>query len=139
MKYIPFIFVLLLLESTVTTMPITLGFLLLVYILKKDHLIFFLAFFSGLLLDTLLIRSLGTTSIFFILFFFTVFLYERKFEVQTPLFIFFALFFGGAAYLWLVGYKSILLQAGVAAFLFSLSFWVLQRLSIIRGKTLPLQ
>lgn len=128
MKYILFLFVLLFLESTVTTMPITLGFLLLIHIAQKDYFVFPLAFFSGLLLDILLVRSLGATSIFYVLFLCFVFMYEKKFEVQTPLFVFFALFLGSIGYLWVVGYKSILLSAVVTAIFFSALFVILQRL-----------
>ncbi|MBI2430574.1 MAG: hypothetical protein HYV39_01000 [Candidatus Levybacteria bacterium] len=125
--FLPFIFIPVLLEGSVTTLPLTFCLLLIFYIFQKDAVIFPISLLAGILLDLLLVRSIGISSIFFILFLFIVFLYERKFEIETVPFVFFASFLGSLGYLWIFGYKDILLQAGVVAIFFSALFVILQR------------
>ncbi|MBP9719551.1 MAG: hypothetical protein KBD46_03700, partial [Candidatus Levybacteria bacterium] len=56
------IFLALFLQTSSTTMPIFLGVLLSLYIYHRQSWVFFLAFFSGILLDILLVRTVGLTS-----------------------------------------------------------------------------
>lgn len=120
----------LLLQATITTLPLVLCLLLVWYILKKDPLVFFLAFVFGILVDLMLVRDIGFSSIFFMVFLFVVFLYERKFEVETPLFVFSSSFLGSSAYLWLSGHGNIILQSFILSICSSLFFVVIQRFSI---------
>lgn len=119
----------LLLQASITTLPLILCLLLVWYILKKDPLVFFLAFVFGILVDLMLVGSIGFSSIFFMVFLFVVFLYERKFEVETPLFVFFSSFLGSSAYLWLVGHGLVLEPAIVSASLSAFFFLVFLRMN----------
>lgn len=122
-----FIIVAILVEATITPIPIVALVLLVFYIVKRSSQVFFPAFVSGIVLDIFSVRTLGLSSLFFIAFMFTVFLYERKFETQTITFVFFATFLGSLIYLKIFGYNNILFQSfinaiiGVLLFKFSIS------------------
>lgn len=111
-------------ESVIVTVPLTVIFLLLLAVLKRESWIFAVAFFAGMLLDILTIRPIGQTSIFFILFVFLVFLYERKYEIASTPFIICITIIGSACY-------SILFHIGdtvtyvLLSVCITLIFWVI--------------
>lgn len=92
------LFFFLFLETGGFQLPLSLLFLLVFFAVTKSERAFLLAFFIGLLLDTLLIRTLGLTSLFFVVFLFLIHLYERKYEIKTLPFVLIALFFGVGIY-----------------------------------------
>lgn len=122
-----FLLIMVLLEGTITTVPVTLLTLLILIIVSKQEWIIILAFFAGLWLDLLLIRPLGASSLFFAVFIFIVLLYGRKFEIQTFPFVCIASFLGAILYLWMFGYNYVLAQALVSAILAILLFKLLDR------------
>lgn len=73
----------LLLEVSLTSLPLVLVALIILYIFTKNTSVIALGFFLGLILDSLLVRQFGATSLFFSLFLLLVHLYERKFEIRT--------------------------------------------------------
>ncbi len=117
-----------LLEGTITSIPIVLDMLLIFYILKRKSSLFILAFISGIILDVFEVRALGLTSIFFISFLFIVFQYARKFEIATYPFVFFASFLGGLFYLWIFNYNYVFQQATVSSIISILVFIGLKKL-----------
>lgn len=127
MIYLFFIILAILLEGTVVSLPVVLDLLLIFFVLKKRSRVLVPAFFSGLALDIFRVRTLGITGVFFIVFIFLVFLYERKFEIATYPFVFFASFLGGAVYLHLFGYNNVFWQGVinsiVAVLLFKFSIF----------------
>ncbi|MBI4079237.1 MAG: hypothetical protein HY429_02985 [Candidatus Levybacteria bacterium] len=88
-----------LLEGMVTALPLLLVALILLYTIKKDTMLFSLAFIFGFLLDVANVDNIGYRSLFFTLTLFIIFSYERKFEVQTASFIFFASLIGAISYI----------------------------------------
>lgn len=114
----------LILQGSVTTIPLVLILLLNLFIATKKTSVFVIAFFCGLLLDTMLGNPLGQTSIFYLLFLAIVFLYERKFDIQTFPFIFISSFLGSFAYLILYNNRFILMQSLTSA-LISIAFFFL--------------
>lgn len=102
-----------LLEGTITSMPLVLDILIVFYITKRNSGIFILSFISGVVLDIFGVRVLGLTSIFFITFIFIILQYGRKFEIATYPFVFFSSLMGGLFYLWLFKYDDVFMQ-GVA-------------------------
>lgn len=86
-------------ELTYTDLPLTLIFILILAVMKRGEWIFILAFFAGIILDIFSLRSLGQTSIFFLLFVFLVLMYERKYEISTLPFVMITSFFGSFFYL----------------------------------------
>lgn len=83
-----------LMEAMFFRIPLVLIALLLLFVLYRETWLFVAALLSGLLLDLLLLQTVGLTSIVFILFLFVVFLYEKKFEIASQVFIGIAIFLG---------------------------------------------
>lgn len=101
-----FIFLAVLLEATVTTLPVV-AVLLLCYGIAKKENAFIIAFVAGLLLDIFTLRPLGETSLFLLLFLFLVFLYQRKYEINSYPFVIVSSFLGAYVYLMLFGSTSV--------------------------------
>lgn len=123
MRYYSWILFLLLLfiEGTVTSFPLVLIFLLCLMVMKRAEWIFLLAFLSGVVLDILSLRPLGTTSILLVLFVFITLLYERKYEIATIPFVFSASLIGSFFYLSLLHYPS-LIESVVSSIVAVLAF-----------------
>lgn len=103
--------IVILVEATLTSLPVTLLYLLILLILSKDTTMFLFAFLAGLLLDIATVRIIGTTSLFFTAFFLLAFLYDRKYEIRTVPFVLFFSFFAVYLYTKLFGYEHAILQA----------------------------
>jgi cell shape-determining protein MreD len=95
--------------------------------------IFAIAFFTGLFLDIFLVRTLGQTSLFFLIYLVIILLYESKFEIKTKPFIFFASFLGSLLYLLINNNSYIFAQAAVSALMAVLLF---KALSIINSRSI---
>src|SRR5689334_21830140 len=98
------------LEATIIQLPLTLLLLLVITIFYRSEWSFIFAIAIGIILDSLLFRPIGETSLFFCVFLFLVFLYEQKFELKTPAFGVFMSLFGSLFYFLLFGYQVLLLQ-----------------------------
>jgi len=112
-------------EATVLALPVTLLVLFLWYIKTLRTSIFIFAFFAGFFLDTLLVGEIGLRSIFFVMFIFLVFLYQRKFEIKTIPFVFFASFFGSVLYSFIFLHGPIIFAALIVSFLAVVFFLLL--------------
>ncbi len=102
------------LEGTVTTLPLVFVLLLSALILKRRRLVFYAAFISGLLLDLLTVRTIGSEIIFFLLFFYLVLLYQKKYEINSYPFVLVSSFVGSYLFLLLFGYGNVLAQSAVS-------------------------
>src|SRR5579859_4109628 len=109
------LFIALILESTITTMPLVLIILFCAIIVFRKSGVFVLSFFSGLILDSVTLQTLGKSSIFFLIFLTAALLYGRKFEVQSIPFVFLFSFLGSTMYLWYFGYQYIFIEGIVSA------------------------
>lgn len=118
----------LLFQATLTTLPIALILLLVAYVVVREPWILFAGVIVGALLDIVSVHTLGQTSIFFILFLFSAFLYERKFEIRTLPFVFLWVSLGNALYIWINGYGNVMSQAIVGGWLAMGLFLLFQRL-----------
>lgn len=125
--YVIVLTIVFLLESTLTTLPLLFLTLLLCYVSKKDSILFPLAFLFGLFIDITLLQNLGYSSLFFVVLLFIIFSYERKFEVQSTSFIFFASFLGSVGYIFLLSDKDVLSHAFITAFFTSILFVIIKR------------
>ena len=103
------------LESSVTTLPLVFLTLLCFAVLTRKEWIFVIAFIAGVLLDAFSFRALGQSSLYFIIYIFLVFLYERKFEISTKYFIFIASFLGSFGFLIIFSYNNLVLQSLVSS------------------------
>ncbi len=90
MKIIPWVLlvVVILLEGTLTTAPLVINFLIILYVITRRNFVFGLALTLGIFLDLIAVRTIGISSLLFLFFIFLIILYERKFEIQTMQFIF---------------------------------------------------
>lgn len=114
-----------LIEGTITTLPLVLSsFLILMIFLRKNSL-FWIALISGLILDLMLIRAVGLTSIIFVLFLFIVSLYENKFETSTSMFVLISSFLGSLIYLLFFGIQNAFIQSIFCSLLTLLIFKLL--------------
>lgn len=129
------LFITLLLQSSLTTVPILLVFLLLLTIQKRDGSVLLTAFLVGFFYDLLTVRFLGISSLFFVCFVFLILLYQKKYEIDTLYFVAFASFFGSLLFLSVFGMSSIFLQALVlmclAVVVFVLFHWVSKRKKVM--------
>lgn len=115
------------LESSVTTLPLVFLTVLCLAVLTSKEWIFVIAFIAGVLLDALSFRALGQSSLYFILYIFLVFLYERKFEISTKYFIFIASFLGSFGFLIIFSYNNLILQSLMSSIIGVLIFSILSR------------
>lgn len=121
------IFIALFLQGSVTTAPLVLLILLLLYIYMRQEWVFFVAFLSGILLDILSVGTIGMSSLYFLFFLFAVFLYQRKFEIGSYYFIFFSLWIGTVFYTLLFGIANGIMMAFILGFLGVGGFWIVRK------------
>lgn len=115
------------LESSITTLPLVFLTLLCFAVLTRKEWIFVIAFIAGLAVDALSFRALGQSSLYFILYIFLVFLYERKFEISTKYFIFIASFLGSFGFLIIFSYNNLVLQSLISSIIGVLIFSIFSR------------
>jgi len=108
--------------SGITTVPFSVGLLVVSSVVFRKSWVFFLAFGLGLFLDLIAIRPLGYTSLVLTIFVFLIRLYERKFETQTTAFVFILSFLGSLIYLKVFDYQQIFLQSLINSLLTVLFF-----------------
>lgn len=113
-------------ESIFTTMPLVVAVLLVYYSLHQRYAVYLASWAAGVFLDVFSIRAIGLTSIFLFVFWGVVMLYERKFEIKTPQFVFLATFFGCALYLVSFGYEEVFVQSFISGVLGTALFIVLK-------------
>lgn len=136
MKYfwIFFIFSLcLFLESSILMLPLVLLIILLFGVLYKQTWIFLAAFLLGIFLDILTFGRIGESSIFFLSVMGIVFLYERKFEIQSIPFISIFSFISTLIYGCIFASSFFFWQAIVMAILGGGMFYVLSIFNINRS------
>lgn len=115
-----------LLEATLTTLPLTLVVLLSFAVTTQSNNTLLFAFIAGFVLDILLLRIIGATSLFFTLFFLLIFLYKRKYEIATMPFIIFSSFFGSALYSKLFGLEYPMVQAFIGMLFAGIVFSIMK-------------
>lgn len=117
------------LEGSVTTVPLTLFSLIITYCFYKEDWIFVGAFFSGFVLDILLIRQVGTTSIFFLSSLVLIFFYQKKFEIASEYFVFLSLAIANLLYLFLFSQSDVFFSGISLACVGAVLFVILKRRS----------
>ena len=124
--FVILIFILTLLQASVTTLPLVMLFFLSAAVVAKKTWIFPIAFLTGAVLDVLLLNPLGTTSLFLVIFLFIILLYDKKFDIQTFPFVFLASFIGSLIYfIAILHIPNIFTQAIISAVISTLSFFLL--------------
>lgn len=124
----------LIIEGSLTTLPFLVLFLVLFFIFTKNSSAFLYAFVSGIVLDGMLVRTIGETALFLLTMVFVLSLYQRKFEVNSLPFAIFSLFVSSYSYaLLFVRYDS-LFQAIVITVLGSCIYWLVSKMNMSRRK-----
>jgi hypothetical protein len=75
------------LESSLVTLSLVLGVLIMLTALTQKPSVFWISFLAGVILDIVMFHPVGASSFFFVLALGLVFLYKRKFEIQSPFFV----------------------------------------------------
>ena len=119
-------FLLLLIESTILSLPITLLYLLCLLVVRKNSLVLVIGFIAGLFLDMLLIRQFGITSMVIVTMLAITLLYQRKFEIASYYFIAIASFIMSLVYLFIFKTEHIFLLATISSILAILFFSILR-------------
>lgn len=129
MKIIPSILLLisLVLEASITTLPLILLVLICITVIYKDYSVFFLALVFGIFLDIFTFKPIGLSSTFFIFIIFLILIYQRKFEITTNYFVFFASFLTSLSFLFLSGNMNIVVQSVISSLIGLLIFNLLLR------------
>ena len=99
-----------LLEVTIIQLPFVMLLLLLITVMYRTEWVFILSIFLGILVDSLLFRHLGVTSLFYLCFSLGIFWYEQKFELRTIPFVGLMSSIGALAYFLLFGSQMLFLQ-----------------------------
>lgn len=116
-----------LIESSLTTLPLTLLVILFLAVSTKRNEVFVLAFFSGLILDILSFSLIGLSSLYFVTFVFLIYVYQKKFEIDTINFIFIFSFVGSLIYLLISGVSFVIIQSFLATLIASSSYIVFRK------------
>jgi hypothetical protein len=104
-----------LLEGTVTALPLVLLCLICMTISLRSSIIFFPAFIAGIFLDAFALRSIGGASIFLLITIFLILLYQRKYEINSYTFVLIASFLSSLVYLFLFNFNGVILLSCVSA------------------------
>lgn len=75
------------LQGVATSLPLVLLILILLAVKVRSSDVFLLAFISGIVLDIILVHPLGASSVFFLIVLLVIFLYERKYELSSLIFV----------------------------------------------------
>lgn len=127
-----------LLEGTLTSLPLVIMLLLIIGTQMRSNDVFFVGFFSGLLLDVLLVRPLGETSVYFLVVLFLLFLYDRKYEVSSPLFVTLVTFIASSIYVLIFPVPGSFFQIVVVTLMAFLGYSALQMITKKRTKPVRL-
>lgn len=111
------IFTALFFEVTFVQLPLVLIVLILYAVIFQDLWIFPVALVTGMILDSLLFRLLGSSSMFFLCILFLVFLYKQKYEIKTVVFVGIITTISSTIYMLIFGYSILALQILASIFL----------------------
>ena len=120
--FLPILLLAIILEGSLTFLPLVFLVLLVLTVKKRESWIFSAAFFAGIILDVFYLKTVGTTSIFFLSFLFLLLLYQRKFEIATYPFLAVSSFLGSFIFMIILGINAPFMEALVSSFIGLLMF-----------------
>lgn len=116
MRFIVLLAVALYLEATIIQLPLVLILLIVHTAVSEKTWIFPVALVSGIILDNLMFRPLGSSSMFFLAILLLIFLYREKYEIKTPAFTAIVTMITSSVYLLIFGYSIFIFQILVSTF-----------------------
>lgn len=120
---------LVLLESTVVKIPLLAIFLLNLFVRQRNTTTFIYAFFVGIVFDILIVQKVGFTSLYLITFLYLVYLYQRKFEINTLPFVLIATKIAVISSYFIFGRSGLFLMLIISLIFSVLLFYLLKTLS----------
>src|SRR5262245_56606332 len=122
-----FLIVSLILELSITTIPLILIFLNCFMVIYKRFDIALFVFIFVLFFDILIFNEIGISALFFTTFLFLVLLYQRKFEINRFSFVGISTFLASLTYLFIIFSKLDITQAVASAIIAVLFIFTLHR------------
>lgn len=116
------LFIAILLEATIVSLPLAFILLLCYSILNRSGKVFLSAFLIGIFLDLFKARPIGVTSLYFLMIFALLLLYQKKYEIKSYFFVIISTFIGSYFYLLLINGDVIYLQAVISSLLAAVIF-----------------
>lgn len=98
-------------EGIFISFPLVLVFLTIFTLKRKSNYVFLLSFIGGIILDIFYLRQIGTTAFFLLVFTLSLLSYGKKFETDSIIFVFAALFLGSFSYFLLFQPSNVLSKA----------------------------
>lgn len=119
----------LILESSITTIPLIVPVLVVSTVILRDYAVFLFAFVFGILLDILSFNTVGISSVFFSFLVFLILIYERKFEINTPSFIIFSTLLSSFLFLIFFQRGNLIIQPLISTVIGIILFAVFKKLT----------
>ncbi len=119
----------LILESSITTIPLIVPVLVVSTVILRDYAVFLFAFVFGILLDILSFNTVGIASVFFSFLVFLILIYERKFEINTPSFIAFSTLLSSFLFLIFFQRGNLIIQPLISTVIGIILFAVFKKLT----------
>lgn len=129
------LFFMVLLEGTITTIPVALVILILIATKAERTTALGVAFTSGIFLDLLRVRTVGQTSLLLVTLLFFIFLYERKYEINTLPFVVVVTFVGSIIYGLLFQLPLLIISSFITTVLAACGFFLLTRFSVKKERS----
>ena len=114
--------ILLLLEASVTTIPLVLGFAIMLSSWSRTYWLIGVTFLLGFFLDLVAFQPLGISSLFFLVVLTLIFLYKRKYEIQSPIFITISAFIASLIYGGIFAHHHVFFSACIVAAIMGLVY-----------------
>ncbi|MBI3985001.1 MAG: hypothetical protein HY344_03625 [Candidatus Levybacteria bacterium] len=123
------LFIALILENSITTIPFTIAILVVSTVIFRDYSIFLLFFIFGIFLDILSFSQIGLSSLFFTFLVFLILIYEKKFEIYNRYFIAFATALSSLTFLLLFQRGNVIIQSLVSMLISLVLFEIFKKLT----------
>lgn len=122
------LFISILLEATVVALPLAFILLLCYSILNRSSKVFLSAFATGIVLDIFKARVVGQTSMYFLVIFVLLLLYQRKYEIRSYMFVVLSSFIGSYIYLLLIAQSASFSRSAICSILATIIFAIGKKL-----------
>ena len=123
-------------EGFVTSVPLVLLSLLTIAVQTKSSRVYVYALLAGCLLDILTGRLLGVTSLVYVVLLSTIFLYQRKYEINSHIFIFFSAMIMSLLYCLIFGVSPLFMHV-MGSVLFAEALFLLWKVVFSKQNTTP--
>ncbi len=121
-------------EGSITSIPLVLMCLITIAAHTKSSRVYVYALIAGSILDILTGRILGVTSLVLVILLFMIFLYQRKYEINSYIFIGFASFFFSFIFGFIFHVSHMFMHV-VISILFALTLFLMWKVLFLKEST----